>query len=133
MNWLDILRAEVEATSKTKVAETLGVSRTAISLLCGGKYRGKTDKMAARVLLHFGKGRVLCPHLAAEITVPACAEYRARLQPTSSAEKVKHWRACQTCVVGEALEQGADPAPVVAAPEPANDSLPPRKVLHAAE
>ncbi|KIO49622.1 LacI family transcriptional regulator [Nitrosospira sp. NpAV] len=93
--WMSLLASAVAASNKAKVAEDLGVSRTAISLVVSGKYPASTDKIAARVIETYG--RVICPHLGEEITLAECKQYHTGQVPTSSPRAMKHWRACQTC------------------------------------
>ncbi|MEX3629341.1 MAG: hypothetical protein VB138_07455 [Burkholderia sp.] len=57
-DWLAMLREAVAATSQTDVAKLLDVSRTTVSLVLSGKYPGKTDRVAARVLKTFGQVQV---------------------------------------------------------------------------
>lgn len=92
--WLELLHAQVAASSRQAVADALGVSRTAISLLMSGKYPGKTDNMAARVVDVFS--RVQCPHSGQMVSPGECAQ-RAASMPTSSPGALRWWRACQTC------------------------------------
>lgn len=93
--WLDLLRAEVEKTSRKAVAARLGVSRTAISLVMSGKYGAKTDNIAALVMEVLGV--IACPYLGKEITRRECHEHAGRAIPTSSPRAVRHWKTCQTC------------------------------------
>ena len=93
--WLNLLTAAVAASNKTQVAAALDVSRTAISLVMSGKYPASTDKIAARVIETYG--RVICPHLVAEITLAQCKRHHTSQAPTSSPRAMKHWRACQSC------------------------------------
>lgn len=94
-DWFTLLSAEVAKTSRAEVAERLGVSRTAISLVMNGKYGADTGKIAARVLAVYDV--VACPHLGREISQGECREHAARAIPTSSPRAVRHWKACQTC------------------------------------
>lgn len=45
--WLDVLRAEAAKPDRTKkqIGDELGVSRTAISLLCSGTYSAGMNKV----------------------------------------------------------------------------------------
>lgn len=95
-DWLDLLRAEVAASSLAAVAERIGVSRTTVSLLLAGKYPAKTlDAVERKVRDAFEARR--CPALNAVITGDACQRYRTRAMPRSSARDLRHWRTCQTC------------------------------------
>lgn len=93
--WMSLLKSAVDASSKAKVAVDLDISRTAVSLVISGKYPARTDKIAAKVIETYG--RVICPHLDAEITLAECKTYHTGQVPTSSPRAMKHWRACQAC------------------------------------
>lgn len=92
--WTTLLREQVDARSITAVAADLGVSRTAVSLVLSGKYRGKTDRMAARVLDVFS--RVPCPCSGDLVDSAECAR-RSGAMPTSSPGALRWWRMCQEC------------------------------------
>lgn len=93
--WMDLLKSAVSASSKQQVANTLGVSRSQVSLVVNGKYIASTEHIAKKVLDVFG--RIQCPHLETEITQAECQSNRRGPAPTSSAREMKHWRACQSC------------------------------------
>lgn len=97
--WRELLIAAVTTHNKTKVAESLGVSRTAISLIMHDKYPADTKRIAKRVLEIYGK--VICPHLEQEISQAQCREYHTAEPPTSSPRTMKLWRACQSCAHNE--------------------------------
>ncbi len=94
-DWMTLLRNAVDATSITAVSVKLDVSRTAISLVLGGKYPAKTDKIAARVLDTYA--RHTCTHTGIEITHADCRQQANSEVPTSSPQAMRHWRACQGC------------------------------------
>jgi hypothetical protein len=93
-DWLTLLSQAVADSSKAAVAEELGVSRPAISLLLLGKYPGKTDRMAARILDRYA--RVECPHTGKIVTPDHCRRLAGPV-PTSSPAALRQWRACQAC------------------------------------
>ena len=93
--WLELLRTACAASNNQAVADEIGLSRTAISLVLNGKYPAKTDKIELKVMTRYA--RVQCPHLAQEITFADCRGYHAREAPTSSPFAMRHWRACQGC------------------------------------
>ncbi len=93
-DWRSLLVGEVARTSIAATARRLGYSRTAVSLVLAGKYPGRTDTLAARVLAELG--RVTCPHLGRTVTPGDCAISGGRV-PTSSPAALRLWRACQTC------------------------------------
>jgi len=93
-DWLELLREEAAVTSVTAAAARLGYSRPAISLALSGKYPGKTDKLAARVLEVLGSSH--CPHLGRPVSAQECAGNSGTM-PTSSPAALRLWRACQGC------------------------------------
>lgn len=92
--WMTLLREQVEARNITAVAADLGVSRTAVSLVLSGKYPGKTDRMAARILDVFS--RVHCPYSGGLVSPVECAQ-RSGAMPTGSPGALRWWRMCQEC------------------------------------
>ncbi len=108
-DWFALLEKAVAETSKTAVAERIGISCTAISLVMNGKYPAKTDKIAARVLDVFAV--VNCPYLGQEITQAECAAHAGRAIPTSSPRAVRHWKACRTCPNRPQQEGSCKPYP----------------------
>ncbi|GAB6127331.1 LacI family transcriptional regulator [Humidesulfovibrio idahonensis] len=93
-DWLTLLSEAVAESSKAAVAEELGVSRPAVSLLLLGKYPGKTDRMAARILERYA--RLDCPHTGKSVTPDHCRKFCGPV-PTSSPAALRQWRACLTC------------------------------------
>jgi DNA-binding transcriptional regulator YdaS (Cro superfamily) len=104
-DWRALLEQAVKASNRAAVARVLGVSRAAVSTLLSGRYQGQTTRMAARVIAAFGDGSVHCPHLDAPLRVPECRAWFTREQPTSQAAAMKHWLACRTCPIGQALHK----------------------------
>jgi predicted transcriptional regulator len=102
--WRVLLERAVEATNKQAVADRLGVTRTAVSLVCSDKYPAKTDKFAARVMDVLGREQ--CPYLCIEITREQCREFHNRRAPISSPREMRHWRACQGSDSGPRLKGG---------------------------
>ena len=104
---LALLRAEVERAGKMEtVAERLGVSRTAVSLLLSGKYSADPARMYDRILDVLGG--VTCPHLEADIPRSVCRGWHERQRPPAQrASDVSHWRACQTCPHNPATQEAS--------------------------
>lgn len=97
MNWHTLLQQEVTASGCAAVARKLGVSRTSVSLLVAGKYRGSTTRMARRVSAVLAPERmVACPHTGGELTITECAGISVRM-PTSGPAALRHWKACRDC------------------------------------
>lgn len=94
-DWKALLAAAVEKTSITQVAAKLDVSRTTISLVMGGKYPARTDRIAAKVLDIYA--RLICPHTGIDISHAECRATATGATPTSSPQAMRQWRACQGC------------------------------------
>jgi hypothetical protein len=95
--WLQLLAAAVEADPRGRagVADRIGYSRGAVSTALAGKYAADPGGVAQAVMDHFD--RLICPHLANQISPKQCADYATRPCPTTSPREVRHWRACQSC------------------------------------
>lgn len=94
-DWMSLLQQATAEASTRSVAEKLGYSPTAVSLVLSGKYKGKTDRIAARVLEVYAVTH--CPHRAAEITLEICKQTAFGKAPTHNPGKMAQWRACQKC------------------------------------
>lgn len=100
--WIDVLRAEAAKPGRTKqaIAAELGVSRTAISLLCAGKYSAGLDqvsaKIAAEVVARYAQ-QVWCHHAHAAISESACKGHASAPMSTSDPVKLRQWAACRAC------------------------------------
>jgi hypothetical protein len=117
--WFQLLAAEIARTSCQAVADRLGVSRAAASMV----YRGAgaygtgeagTERMAERVLQMLGD--VECPFLSATTGEPTrisgdqCRGYAYREAPTSSPLASRHWQACRRCERRVSAPRGWDEA-----------------------
>jgi hypothetical protein len=96
-DWMTLLNTAVNADPRgiAGVAEAIGVSRPALSMVVNGRYPASTDKIAAKVMDVYARNE--CPHLAEPITQHTCHGYARRPAPTSSPRDMRHWRACQSC------------------------------------
>ena len=94
-NWFEILQKEVAASSQSAVAKKLGYSVTTVNQILKGKYLGKPDKVAVRIIDVFAK--VTCPYLSEEIDIAICQEHANSKAPSHNPTKMQHWRACQAC------------------------------------
>lgn len=100
--WVEILRAEAMKPKRTKkaIADELGVSRTAISLICDGKYTARMDKVSAKLapkITALYANKVWCPFLHGEMTPEDCGLHSTAPMPTSDPDKLRHWAACRNC------------------------------------
>ncbi|MGR3760920.1 hypothetical protein ACUXV3_12440 [Roseobacteraceae bacterium NS-SX3] len=100
-DWLDLLKAEVNKTSKAAVARRLGYSRPAISLACHGRYPGSTDKLKAQVLAVLA-GQIACPVTGEALSRAEFDQIRASPMPTSNPKRLKQWLALRQMADAEA-------------------------------
>lgn len=101
--WIDILRREVEAKGPKIVAKELGISRSAVDLVCQGKYKANTEKVMARVQKIYGhNGGIECP-VKGILTPIECAEnFRlAKLigMKAGNPETLRLYKSCSICAV----------------------------------
>ncbi|MBA4707741.1 XRE family transcriptional regulator [Aquitalea aquatica] len=94
-DWLEILRTAVAQRGQKPVAAELGYSRTTISLVLAGKYAGKTDAVATKVLAVLAT--VTCPFNGQEMTMADCRAFSSSRAPTHHPLKLTHWRTCRKC------------------------------------
>ncbi|MGZ2403335.1 MarR family transcriptional regulator [Rhizobium ruizarguesonis] len=100
--WVDVLRAEAEKPKRSKqaIADELGISRTAVSLLIAGKYTAKMDKVSAKIapkVMALYSHQVWCPHLRASIGPSVCVGHHSAPMTMSDPDKLKQWAACRAC------------------------------------
>ncbi|OCP17396.1 MULTISPECIES: helix-turn-helix transcriptional regulator [unclassified Ensifer] len=100
--WLGVLRAQAEKPGVTKqaIADELGISRTAVSLLIAGKYTAGTTKVERKIankVMALYAHRVWCPHLHASITPDQCRAFCTAPMTMSDPAGLRHWVACQKC------------------------------------
>ncbi len=96
--WLDILRARVAAEGQAAVAQTLGVARSAISMVLNGKYPAATHRLARKVLAAYGQKD--CPILGAILpaTCTTHAQAAKRLGLVAgNPQTLRLRKACLTC------------------------------------
>ncbi|KMK68558.1 helix-turn-helix transcriptional regulator [Puniceibacterium sp. IMCC21224] len=98
--WLELLKAQVaQGRTITEVAMDIGMSRPSLSMLISGTYPARLDKVEAKyasVILSRFKDQVFCPHLHTGLPRVICARHAGAERP-ASAERMRHWRACQGC------------------------------------
>jgi hypothetical protein len=105
MNWLELLRAEVERHGRRIVEADLGISKTTMSQVLNEKYPGNLGNIEAKVLGKYSTDKVCCPVLG-EITEKRCAAERVTEFRVSNPQRIKLWKACQSCPFN--INKGAD-------------------------
>lgn len=94
-DWFALLQQKISQSNRSQVARELDYSLTAISLILNGKYRGRPDKLRAKVLYHYSV--VSCPFVGNLIPLYQCTETATGKAPTHNPIKMAQWRACQSC------------------------------------
>jgi len=95
--WLEVLQAEVLASSLAQVADKLGLSRTLISQVCNQKYPGDLARVQTLVEGTLMGHTVTCPILG-EIPVHQCLAHQRKSasEVGSSPMEIKLWKACRS-------------------------------------
>ena len=95
--WLEVLQAEVAASSLAVVADKLGLSRTLISQVCNQKYPGDLGRVQKLVEGTLMGHTVICP-IMGEIPVHQCLAYQRRgpKEVGNSPVDIKLWKACRS-------------------------------------
>jgi hypothetical protein len=92
---LTLMQQEAKRTSKTALAVLLGVSRTAISLVIGGKYPARNDAIFAAALAVLD--RRSCPYLGVQVEAIYCHDTNTGPTPTWDPSALAQRRMCQKC------------------------------------
>lgn len=91
-----LLAAEVGASNRTRTAERVGISRTAVSLVLVNKYSSPSTAGVERRVLD-SLGRIECVAAGKTLTIEQCQSYREKPAPTHNPQAMQHWQACQHC------------------------------------
>lgn len=111
--WVQILRAEVERPGATiaGVAASVGMKRTALSMLLSGKYPAKLDKISAKfagTVLRRYRDQIHCKHLGRGIGADECRAHATAPMSTSNPEKLAQWSACRRCPLNPLKKEAAE-------------------------
>lgn len=95
--WLEVLQAEVAASSLAAVADKIGLSRTTISQVCNQKYPGDLARVQKLVEGNLMGRKVNCPILG-EIPVHQCLAFQRRRADEVGTRPmdIKLWKACHS-------------------------------------
>ncbi|WP_282339422.1 hypothetical protein [Pseudomonas sp. PS02288] len=96
--FVQLLAAEVAASDRTKAAERIGMSRTAVSLVLANKYSSPSTAGVERRVMDV-LGRIECVAVGEIVTVEQCQSYRERPAPTHNPRAMRQWLACQNCPI----------------------------------
>ena len=100
MEWIEVLKREVEARGLGQVARELNVSKTTISLCLSGKYQASMDKIRDRVALVYAQSGIACPVLGT-VSPMACADSRDKANriglKAGNPESLRLYVSCLKC------------------------------------
>lgn len=91
-----LLAAEVGVSNRTRAAERVGISRTAVSLILVNKYSSPSTAGVERRVLE-SLGRIDCVAAGEVFTIEQCQSYRDKPAPTHKPHAMQNWLACQQC------------------------------------
>lgn len=94
--FVKLLAAEVGASNRTRAAERVGISRTAVSLILVNKYSSPSTAGVERRVLD-SLGRIDCVAVGEVFTIEQCQSYRDKPAPTHKPHAMQDWLACQHC------------------------------------
>jgi hypothetical protein len=100
---LNLLNEMVEKLGLTAVAEAIKYSKSAVCHVQRGTYKGKAEKVLAKVEEVFSQHPVECPVLG-EILYSRCIEEKNRPFAATNPLRVRLARTCRTCGQGEETE-----------------------------
>ncbi len=94
--WISALAHECDRTSQGKAAARLGISAALVNQVLGNVYKGRLDRVEARVRGEFMRATVLCPVLGEISTRDCIANQTVKFRPTNPL-RVALRRACPAC------------------------------------
>ena len=94
LDWIEVLRGEVNRTSQRQVAKRLGVSAAVVSLVLSGQYPASTESLEQRVRGELMSECVECPVLG-EIDRRWCLDWQSKPFAATNPVRVKVYRACR--------------------------------------
>lgn len=93
---LELLRRIVAQHGQSNVARRIGRTPGCLSQILSGTYKADSAIVLELVAAAFGTDTVDCPILG-EIVLATCLEERAKPFKATSSQRVRLYRACQTC------------------------------------
>lgn len=92
--WVEALAREASQTTSAAASERIGYSGAVVSSVLANKYKGRLDKVEARVRGALMGETVNCPEQG-EISRNRCIDDQGREFSTSSPHRVRIYRACR--------------------------------------
>ncbi|OIO54622.1 MAG: hypothetical protein AUJ55_11690 [Proteobacteria bacterium CG1_02_64_396] len=99
-DWIDVLTAECDRSSQTKVAARLGVSPAVVNQCLKGSYKGDMPRIEQLVRGTYMGSTVNCPVAGVgAITIRECLDHQRRPFAATNPKRVRVWKGCHggTC------------------------------------
>ena len=93
-DWMQVLAQQCDRTSQGRVAQQLGMSAAVVNQVLRGRYKGRLDRVEARVRGEFMREVCACPVLG-EISTRQCQDEQRRPFSTANQLRVAVYRACR--------------------------------------
>lgn len=95
--WVLILAEACDNASQGRVAADLNVSATQVNQVLKNAYKGRLDRIEARVRGELMKETVSCPILG-ELSKRECLDHQSRGYEATNSTRVRLFQACRKCV-----------------------------------
>ncbi len=94
--WIWALAEACDCSSQGQIAKRLGISPAVVNQVLGNAYKGRLDRVEARVRGELMRETVRCPVLAA-ISKRDCLDHQKAKFSATNPLRVRLYRACKTC------------------------------------
>lgn len=95
-DWIWALAEACDRASQGQVAKRLGISAAVVNQVLGRAYKGRLDRVEARVRGELMQETVACPVLGA-LSKRECLDHQAAKFAATNPLRVRLYRACRTC------------------------------------
>jgi len=95
IDWIEVLRNACLGSSQIRVAKRLGISSAVVNQLLKSSYKGRLDRMEARVRGEYMREKVYCPVLE-EISQRRCQDEQQRGFAATNPQRVAVYKACRS-------------------------------------
>jgi hypothetical protein len=95
-DWIEVLANECDRTSQPAVARRLEISTSTLNETMRNKYKGRVDRIEAKVRGAYMGATVMCPVIG-EIPTDQCLYHQKRPFSAANPTRVALHRACPTC------------------------------------
>jgi len=94
--WIWALAEACDRTSQGQVAKRLGISAAVVNQVLGNAYKGRFDRVEARVRGELMQETVTCPVLG-DLSKRECLDHQKAKFSATNPLRVRLYRACKVC------------------------------------